>query len=103
MLKGYQALEEVKNRLINKFKPQAIILFGSYAWGQPNEDSDLDLLIIKDGPETRHQLGVQAIKLMFGIDHALDMLVFKPEDIQKKNNSFFFKIFQDGKLLYGRL
>lgn len=100
---GYRVLEEVKDRLIKDFNPQAIVLFGSYAWGTPNEDSDLDLLIIKDGTETRHQLGVRAIKLMFGIDHSLDLLVFKPDDIKKKNNAFFTKIFQEGKLLYGRL
>src|SRR5438046_98748 len=34
--------------LIEQFRPQQVILFGSYAYGQPKEDSDVDLLIVKD-------------------------------------------------------
>lgn len=33
--------------LIEQFQPQQVILFGSYAYGQPDEDSDVDLLVIK--------------------------------------------------------
>jgi predicted nucleotidyltransferase len=40
-------LEEVKNRLVT-YNPIAIYLFGSYVWGKPTEDSDLDLLIVVD-------------------------------------------------------
>jgi DNA polymerase sigma len=41
-------LEEVKEKLIKTYNPLEIYLFGSYAWGCPDEDSDLDLLIIID-------------------------------------------------------
>ncbi len=40
-----KVIDEVKNRLVNTYNPIAIYLFGSYAWGIPTEDSDLDLLI----------------------------------------------------------
>ena len=39
-------MEEVKKRLINVYDPIAIYIFGSYAWGTPTEDSDLDLLVV---------------------------------------------------------
>jgi Polymerase beta, Nucleotidyltransferase len=39
-------IEEVKNRLIKTYNPIAIYLFGSHAWGKPDEESDLDLLIV---------------------------------------------------------
>ncbi len=103
VLKGDQALEEVTTRLVRDFKPQAIILFGSYAWGKPNEHSDLDFLVIKDGQESSHQLNVQALKFLMDIDYPLDLLVYKPEEIKQKKNLFFKKIISDGKLLYGRL
>ena len=48
-----EVIEEVKNRLIKTYNPIAIYLFGSYAWGTPNEDSDLDLLIVVDKSEER--------------------------------------------------
>lgn len=41
-----ETIEEVKNRLVKTYNPIAIYLFGSYAWGSPTEDSDLDLLVI---------------------------------------------------------
>ena len=47
--------EEVTRRLIAEMEPDRIILFGSYAWGSPDEGSDLDLLVIvphSDQPPT---------------------------------------------------
>ena len=41
-------INEITKRVVKKFKPQKIILFGSYANGTPTDESDLDLLIIKD-------------------------------------------------------
>ena len=43
-----EVIEEVKNRLVKTYDPLAIYLFGSYAWGTPTEESDLDLVIIVD-------------------------------------------------------
>ncbi|KKR96908.1 MAG: hypothetical protein UU47_C0005G0021 [candidate division TM6 bacterium GW2011_GWE2_41_16] len=43
-----ETIQEVKNRLIQTYNPLAIYIFGSYAWGMPTEDSDLDLLIVID-------------------------------------------------------
>ncbi|MBM3301895.1 MAG: nucleotidyltransferase domain-containing protein, partial [Deltaproteobacteria bacterium] len=43
-----EVLEEVKRRIVTKFRPQRIILFGSYAGGRPGPDSDLDLLIVME-------------------------------------------------------
>ncbi len=39
-------MEDVKNRLVRAYNPLTIYLFGSYAWGTPTEDSDLDLVIV---------------------------------------------------------
>ena len=39
-------LKEMTQRLVAEFQPRQIYLFGSYAWGQPNKDSDVDLLVV---------------------------------------------------------
>ena len=39
-------LDEMVRRLVAEFKPEQIILFGSYAWGEPNDESDVDLYVI---------------------------------------------------------
>jgi len=43
-----EQIEQVVKTIVEEYKPSKIILFGSYAYGRPTEDSDLDLLIIKD-------------------------------------------------------
>lgn len=44
----HNVLYEVVNRIVDRFRPQKIILFGSYIGGEPGPNSDLDLLIVLD-------------------------------------------------------
>ncbi len=46
-------LVEIVEKLKNEYKPLKIILFGSYAYGTPGKDSDIDLLILKNTEERR--------------------------------------------------
>ncbi len=91
------AIRAVTRQIAEKFKPQKIILFGSYARGKPRQYSDVDLLIIMEAPvkslEIRHYLGV-----MF----ALDLLVYTPERLKervKMGDSFIRDILKEGKVL----
>ena len=45
----YEAkIPEIREKIVREMNPEKIILFGSYAWGKPNSDSDVDLFIVKD-------------------------------------------------------
>lgn len=61
-----ELLAEVTARLVAEFHPEQIILFGSHAWGTPDEDSDLDLLVIvpRSGlpPHERAARGYRALR-----------------------------------------
>jgi predicted nucleotidyltransferase len=46
-------LREITDKIVGKYQPRMIVLFGSYAWGEPGPDSDVDLLIVKDTDNTR--------------------------------------------------
>ena len=48
-------IEEIVKRIVDNYKPEKIILFGSYAYGIPTKDSDLDLLIVKNSSLPRHK------------------------------------------------
>ena len=92
------AIRAVTRQIAEKFKPQKIILFGSYARGNPRQYSDVDLLIIMEQPvkslEIRRYLGV-----MFG----LDLLVYTPKRLKervKMGDSFIKDILKEGKVLY---
>jgi len=51
-------LKEIINKIITEFSPQKIILFGSYAYGHPTADSDIDLLIVMDTDLMPHKRAV---------------------------------------------
>jgi len=63
-------------RLVKIFDPEKIFLFGSYAWGVPNKDSDLDLMVIVDHHEKPpHQRSTIAYREMRDILFPLDIFV----------------------------
>jgi predicted nucleotidyltransferase len=84
-----------------KFKPDKIILFGSYAYGKPHADSDVDILVIMPA---RNELD-QSVKISIAVEHnfPLDLLVRKPESIAWRladGDSFLQEVVGRGKVLY---
>ena len=74
-------IREIVQQIVERFRPQKVILFGSYAQGNPTQDSDVDLLIIM---ETNDQALHAAARISAGIDHPfpLDILVFRPSELK---------------------
>ncbi len=102
-----EIIEEVKDRLIKVYNPLEIYLFGSYAWGTPNEDSDLDLLIVVENSDEnkRHKRGKSGYESLWGLDLSKDLLVYTKSELNKlaeDPNSFISKILKNGKLIYAK-
>ena len=69
-------LQEMTRRLVTEFQPCQIYLFGSHAWGEPHEDSDVDLLVIvPDSAESRLERGLRARQCLSDIRMPKDILV----------------------------
>jgi predicted nucleotidyltransferase len=91
--------------IADKFDPEEIILFGSYAYGKPHAWSDLDLLVVMDTPQGE-------IKAIIEISDSLPPLPFRVDIIarsraiinkRKKMGDFFLReITEKGKVLYAR-
>ena len=85
-------------------KPEQIFLFGSYAYGKPNRDSDVDLLIVishSDEPSYRRSRG--AYRALRGILIPTDVIVMTNEEVQRKRavrSSLVSQVLREGKLLY---
>jgi predicted nucleotidyltransferase len=84
-----------------EFRPDKIILFGSYAYGTPREDSDVDLLVIMPA---RNQLD-QAFKIRYKVTapFPMDLIVRTPHRVRqrlKEGESFLTEILSKGKVLY---
>ena len=100
-----EKIEEVKNRIVENFNPEKIILFGSYAYGNPNSESDLDLLIIQQSDLPSYKRTRPIKKCLRGIGIPIDILVYTPEEVEQWKNAsmaFVTHAIKDGKLLYGR-
>ena len=101
-----ETIEEVKNRLVKTYNPVAIYLFGSYAWGSPTEDSDLDLLVVVDKSDeksfTRPVAGYRALR---GMDVSKDIIVYTKKEFDERSASITtlcYKIKKEGKVIYAR-
>jgi uncharacterized protein len=96
--------KEMASYIKSKFSARDIILFGSYAYGTPTNDSDIDLLIIS---ETKLRPVKQAIIIKkelnrkFGIKFPMDIIVRTPEFVHAREKQDFFikKVINEGLYL----
>jgi len=98
----YEKIEEFVDKIAKRFKPEKIILFGSYGYGSPKKNSDVDLLIIIDSKKRPVDLAIQ-IRSEIPAPFPVDLLVRTPEQIEGRlsMNDFFIKeIVTKGKVVY---
>ncbi len=97
-------IKRVTQKIVEDYKPEKIILFGSYAWGRPHEWSDLDLFIVKESKKKRWNREYDLrMKLIGNSFPPLDLLIYTPEEVRKRFDigDFFIRdIFKRGKVLY---
>lgn len=95
-------IQQVADEIVKGFNPEKIILFGSYAWGEPEENSDVDLFVVKETNNTRFT-SREINGSIFPRSFPIDIVVYRPETMQKKyaSGDFFVKdILTKGKVLY---
>jgi predicted nucleotidyltransferase len=101
-----KTLPRAIKRIASELKPEKIILFGSYAYGDPTPDSDVDLLIIANGNK-RENL-ISASLLLYPRPFPVDIIIKTPEEVEAelkggKDNSFFTReMIKKGVVLYDR-
>lgn len=96
-------VESIKNQLIEKYKPDKIILFGSAIW-EDREINDIDLFIIKRDVPYYGADRIRELYKLMDTDIPVDYLVYKPEEVEERlslQDPFIKKIFQKGKVIYG--
>ncbi|MCI0695285.1 nucleotidyltransferase domain-containing protein [candidate division KSB1 bacterium] len=99
-----RAIRAVVKQIAEKFRPEKIILFGSYAYGKPRPESDVDLLVVM---ETSLRNSQQAVQIARAIDYhfGLDLLVRSPQQLAERlalGDFFLQEVVEKGKVLYAR-
>ncbi len=95
-------IRDVCRRIAEEFKPEKIILFGSYAYGKPTPDSDVDLLVVMPF-EGGYFHQAQKITERLNLALPMDLLVRTPEQVQYRleiGDSFMREIIERGKVMY---
>ncbi|HIJ97096.1 MAG TPA: nucleotidyltransferase domain-containing protein [Desulfuromonadales bacterium] len=99
-------LKEMTNCLVQTFQPEQVTLFGSYAWGTPDDGSDIDLyVVVPESSERPVQRARRARACIGDVRVALDILVRTRTEADKYrhlNASLECQIFEKGRVLYER-
>lgn len=96
-------IENITKQIVEKYKPEKIILYGSFAYGKPHKDSDVDLFVVKKTRKPRTKRHLELDRMLLDRKMALDILVYTPKEIKKRLSlgDFFIKdIINQGKTLY---
>jgi predicted nucleotidyltransferase len=102
MIKRSQ-IQAFSQAVARRFHPRKILLFGSYAYGNPTEDSDVDLLVIMDRTRLNGERMSVRIRHAIPRDFPLDLLVRTPFDVARRlrwGDPFICEVFEKGKVLY---
>lgn len=97
------AIQQYAESIAREFQPEKIILFGSHAYGQPTEESDVDLMVVMP---FRGSPLEQAFRIRDRLEHPgfpMDLLVRSPREIRRRQamGDFFIReILDRGTLLY---
>ena len=106
MLKGKiteEQLRQITGKIVEIFHPEQIILFGSYAYGDPTPDSDVDLLVIMETESRPAERSARIARLCRPRYVPMDILVRTPGEIAdrlQRFDPFLEEILRHGKVLY---
>lgn len=100
-----QAIDEIVRRIVARFDPEQIILFGSHARGDANPDSDVDILVVMNVDGRKRDKAVEIDVALSGIAVAKDVIVVTPQDISRFRNvvgTIIYPALREGRVLYER-
>jgi uncharacterized protein len=100
-------INRIVSRLVERYHPERIVLYGSYAYGMPDDDSDIDLLIVGESNETPLARRIRVRRLVSDIDRDMPFspLVLTPEELRRRllvGDPFYEEILKRGTVLYAR-
>ena len=99
---GINRIKEFSDAIAREFRPERIVLFGSYAYGKPRTDSDIDVLVIMS---FKGKSAHKALEIINKIQpkFSVDLLVRSPDEVKWRianNDCFMSEIVEQGRTLY---
>ena len=102
---GKAIIQDILEKLLADYAPEKVILYGSYAYGKPDRDSDIDLLIIKETTERFIDRWVTVQQILTGTHPSIpvETLVLTPQEMERRlaiGDQFVEEIITRGEVLY---
>ena len=95
--------DDIVKRIVEAVNPEKIILFGSYTYGKPTKDSDLDILVIMNSKLPRYKRSVPIYKALAGILIPKDIIAYTPQEVEEWDEvpqAFITTAVSRGKVIY---
>jgi len=99
------ALDEMTRRIVERFHPDRIILFGSYVKGEPTENSDLDMLIVMPVEGSRRRNANEIDLMLADRVVPIDLIVVTPEQFNRQKDvigTIIREAVRDGRVIFER-
>ncbi len=98
-------IARIGERIVEEYEPQKVVLFGSRVYGEPGEDSDIDLFIVKETDARMVDRFVEVKRLIYDPEQRIPVspLVYTPEEVEERlamGDDFVEEILRRGKVLY---
>ena len=97
-------ISTIKDKLVDIYKPDMIYLFGSYVWGSPGNDSDIDIcVIVKESSENIYNRIRHGQDVLWEFRIPVDLLVYTEDEIKEQRehpSTLISKIFSQGIKIY---
>lgn len=101
-----KTITDIVDRLVSVYAPREIYLFGSYAWGNPTEESDIDLfIVVDDSQEKKYKRAVLGYKALLEFAVSNEIIVYTKEEFEKNGadvTTLAYKIKTQGRRLYAK-
>lgn len=97
-------IDQTVAMIVERFSPERVILFGSFAYGQPTPESDVDLLVVMETSIKEVEQAVQICQAL-APRYGLDLLVRTPETLKRRlalGDMFLQEVVGKGEVLYER-
>ncbi len=100
-----QAIEAMVQRLVERFAPDQIILFGSHPRGTATSESDVDLLVVLPISGSKRAKQLEMRQALHDIHVPKDIIAATPEEVMRRGNvsgTVIYPALREGKVLYAR-
>ena len=100
-----QKIRNLVRRMANKFQLEKVVLFGSYAYGNPGPESDVDLLVVMNTSLSSRQQRLKISQAISPRPFPLDIIVRTPEELEtrlKLGDPFLHEVMTRGRVVYER-